>query len=118
MTRYLTAALSSMSLATSTLVSTAILVGCSAEIDAHRLRQLNDAFHAYPDAAEAWVFMPIDPSVHATQRFDPSPFRNEYPFLRRHDHNPRLDHHGVGRDTIDPHRRHPTGGRHPCRLNP
>lgn len=44
--------------------------GCStATIDAARVAQLNDALHAYPDTAEAWVFMPLDPSVYATQRF-------------------------------------------------
>ena len=45
-------------------------VGCTGgSMDTAKVAQLNDALHAYPDAAEAWVFMPLDASVYATQRF-------------------------------------------------
>ena len=44
--------------------------GCTGgSMDTAKVAQLNDALHAYPDAAEAWVFMPLDASFYATQRF-------------------------------------------------
>ncbi len=47
----------------------AAMVGCGEGRTAARIGQINDALHAYPDVAEAWVFMPLDASVYAEQRF-------------------------------------------------
>ena len=59
-----------VSLIVMAVLALSLVVGCStANVDAAKLARINDALHAYPDTAQAWVFMPLDPSVYATQRF-------------------------------------------------